>query len=117
DEDIMEARRNHKLLANGLPSDWKVKWIRKASIKRSCDNEVALLSNQATEDARSLYAESRKCRAQFFRPALRSRGETKNQPRVNISQVFKRFKGWFDLFIMDEAHQAKGADSGRGDAF
>ncbi|MGI2295564.1 hypothetical protein [Paenibacillus sp. GXUN7292] len=117
DEDIMEARRNRQLLSNGLPKDWKVKWIRKASIKRSCDNEVALLGESATEDARMLYPISRKCKAQFFRPALKSRGETNIKPRINISQVLKRLKGWFDLFIMDEAHQAKGADSGRGDAF
>lgn len=57
------------------------------------------------------------CGAPLWRPALKSRGETINKPRWFVSFILKRLRKHFDLLIMDEVHQTKAADSGRGDAF
>lgn len=57
------------------------------------------------------------CQSPLWRPALKSRGETANKPRWFVSDILKRLKKHFDLFIADEVHQTKGENSGRGSAF
>ncbi|SDO17684.1 Helicase conserved C-terminal domain-containing protein [Paenibacillus sp. yr247] len=111
-EQIDEARSTGTLQANGLPKGFKVDWKRKNRIE--CCNAGA---DQETKDDAEQESRDGKCRAKLWRPALKSRGETKNRPRVNISQVLKRTKKYFDLYCADEAHMCKAGDSGRGDAF
>jgi hypothetical protein len=57
------------------------------------------------------------CDAALFRPALKSRGETRNKPRWFVCNILKRLKKHFDLYIADEVHQTKAQNSGRGHAF
>jgi len=80
-------------LPNGLPEGFIPKWKLPSKHKR-CS-----------------------CGASLWRPALKSRGETPNKPRWFVSLLLKRLKRHFDLFVMDEVHQTRAADSGRGDAF
>jgi len=82
------------LLPNGLPKGFIPKWIF-PSKTRKCPY----------------------CETPLWRPALKQRGETNNKPRWYISFIFRQLKKHFDLYIADEVHQAKAADSGRGDAF
>ena len=82
------------LLPNGLPRTFSPQWKLPAKVKKCPE-----------------------CGASLWRPALKSRGETKNKPRWFVSFVLRRLKKHFDLFIMDEVHQTKASDSGRGDAF
>ncbi|RUS44920.1 DEAD/DEAH box helicase [Cohnella sp. AR92] len=110
-EQLEEARETKTLQANGLPAGFKVAWKRKNRIE--CCN-VHLEQNEKGDEQE---LPQKSCNAMLWRPALKSRGETKNKPRVNISQVLKRTKRYFDLYICDEAHQCKAGDSGRGDAF
>ncbi|WP_150274179.1 helicase-related protein [Paenibacillus tepidiphilus] len=109
--EIELARCSNSLLANGLPSEFKVKWRRSKRIYKCSaglnDEHVSVAKTQDTK----------LCESVLWRPALRSRGECINNPRVNISQVLKKTKKYFDLYICDEAHQCKAGDSGRGDAF
>jgi hypothetical protein len=112
DEQLQTAREHKNLQANGLPGRFKVAWKRKNRIE-SCS---ARLQKEEKEVGESELA-SKDCKAKLWRPALKTRGETKIRPRVNISQVLKRTKKYFDLYICDEAHQCKAGDSGRGDAF
>ncbi|CAG7651366.1 helicase-related protein [Paenibacillus allorhizosphaerae] len=125
---IREAKAKRELLPNGIPKDFPIKWVRKAGLLTRCDNVVSLVGcrtddgmdekqRKAALKERQLNFPDRECGNCFYRPALKSRGETKNKPRVNISQVLKRTKRYFDLYICDEAHQCKAGDSGRGDAF
>lgn len=58
-----------------------------------------------------------RCGAALFRPALKSRGETRNRPRWFVCDILKRLKRHFDLYVADEVHQTKAQDSGRGNAF
>lgn len=81
-------------LPNGLPKSFIPKWHLPAIVKK-CPG----------------------CKASLWRPALKSRGETKNSPRWFVSFILRKLKRHFDLFIMDEVHQTKASDSGRGDAF
>ncbi|MCF8023313.1 MAG: hypothetical protein K9L17_11530 [Clostridiales bacterium] len=85
--------RKKKLCPNGLPEGFVPKW-KLPNKTHKCE-----------------------CGAKLWRPALKSRGENRNSPRWNVSRVLKRLGKYFDLFIMDEVHQVKAADSGRGDAF
>ncbi|MCL6477860.1 MAG: hypothetical protein K6T65_05540 [Peptococcaceae bacterium] len=82
------------LLPNGLPKGFIPKWKLPAKHKKCAS-----------------------CGAPLWRPALKSRGETPNRPRWFVSFILKKFRKYFDLFVMDEVHQTKAADSGRGDAF
>lgn len=117
EQDLQEARSQKKLLPNGLPMDWKVKWKRKANIPKFCNNVVSLLGQDATDEGREKYDAERECGDRLWRPALQARGECRNRPRVNISQILKRLNGYFSLYICDEAHMCKSENSGRGDAF
>ncbi|WP_240420311.1 DEAD/DEAH box helicase [Paenibacillus periandrae] len=112
DGQIQQARENKKLLANGLPAGFKVTWKRKNRMVNCC----AGLHNEE-KGKTDVEQQPTNCEAKLWRPALKTRGETKIRPRVNISQVLKRTKKYFDLYICDEAHQCKAGDSGRGDAF
>jgi hypothetical protein len=115
--EIIEAMQKKELQANGIPMNTKVKWLRKAGLPMRCNNTVKRVGKQSiSEDILEKYPD-RPCGAQLWRPALRARGETRNKARMNISQVLKKTNGFFDLFIQDEAHACKGANSGRGDAF
>ncbi len=58
-----------------------------------------------------------RCESPLWRPALKSRGETKNRPRWYAADILKRLGKHFDLYIADEVHQTKAQDSGRGFAF
>lgn len=58
-----------------------------------------------------------RCGAHLWRPALKSRGETKNKPRWFVGFILRHLRKHFDLLIMDEVHQTRASDSGRGDAF
>lgn len=90
-EPIISGQR---LTPNGLPVGFPVSWRIHGKLKK-CPA----------------------CRAKLWRPALKSRGETKNGPRWFISRILKKMRGQFELFIQDEVHQVKAQDSGRGDAF
>lgn len=86
--------KRKNLLPNGLPEGFIPKWKLPNKIKK-CPQ----------------------CGSPLWRPALKSRGETKNRPRWYVSQILKKLRRYFDIFIMDEVHQTKASDSGRGDAF
>ncbi|MFT9486770.1 MAG: helicase-related protein [Tepidibacillus sp.] len=101
-EHIIQARQNKTLRPNGLPNDFVVKWKR---------------SKKYTQCTAKSKDDQKACQSKLWRPALKSRGETKNRPRYNISRILKKTKRYFDLFIQDEVHQTKAEDSGRGDAF
>lgn len=128
EDSIQVAKSKRELLSNGIPKGYPLKWVRKAGLVTKCDNVVSLVGRR-TDDGmdekqqKAIWKDrqhnfpDRECGNCFYRPALKSRGETKNKPRVNISQVLKRTKRYFDLYICDEAHQCKAGDSGRGDAF
>jgi superfamily II DNA or RNA helicase len=58
-----------------------------------------------------------RCQSPLWRPALKSRGETRNRPRWYAADILKRLGKHFHLYIADEVHQAKAQDSGRGFAF
>lgn len=96
-EDVLHNRKPaalKNLHPNGLPKGFTPKWKLPAKVKK-CPA----------------------CNASLWRPALKSRGETSNRPRWFVSFVLRKLKRHFDLFIMDEVHQTKASDSGRGDAF
>ncbi len=57
------------------------------------------------------------CNEPIWRPALKSRDETRNAPRWYVSDILKRLGRHFHLYICDEIHQTKAEDSGRGYAF
>lgn len=57
------------------------------------------------------------CHTPLWRPALKSRFETRNKPRYNSSRILKKVKKYFDFFAQDECQQTKAEDSGRGDAY
>lgn len=79
---------------SGLPEGFKIKWKLPAKV-RKCPH----------------------CGTPLWRPALKSRGETKNRPRWFVSRILKKLRRHFMLYICDEVHQVKAANSGRGDAF
>ncbi|MFS1519525.1 hypothetical protein V1503_24160 [Bacillus sp. SCS-151] len=126
DPDLGEKIR----LPNGLPKGYKVKWRKsKKFTKCSYRKEVGgylpesevqqLLERSRSKADEELYKQAileASCHSKLWRPAVKNRGETRNRPRVNISRIFKRMKKYFDIYICDEVHQAKG-NSGRGDAF
>ena len=58
-----------------------------------------------------------RCNSPLWRPALKSRGETRNRPRWYAADILKQLRRHFDLYIADEVHQTKAQDSGRGYAF
>lgn len=90
----LKPKELKNLLPNGLPKTFSPKWKLPAKVKK-CPA----------------------CNASLWRPALKSRGETKNSPRWFVSFILRKLRRHFDLFIMDEVHQTKASDSGRGDAF
>ncbi|MFE4029331.1 helicase-related protein [Priestia sp. YIM B13551] len=105
---LHEAMANKELLPNGLPKGYKVKWKSVRKHMKCCYRD----------DVNGYLPEgSKPCGTKMYRSAVKSRGETRNNPRVNISRILKRFNGLFDLYICDEVHKSKGAGSGRGDAF
>lgn len=57
------------------------------------------------------------CKTNLMRPALKSRGETKNNPRWYAALILKKLKKYFSLYIADEVHESRAEDSGRGFAF
>ncbi|OPX89427.1 MAG: hypothetical protein A4E53_01504 [Pelotomaculum sp. PtaB.Bin104] len=87
-------KKHKNLNSNGVPKGHPLKWKLPAKTKK-CTS----------------------CNTPLWRPALKSRGETVNKPRWFVSFILKRLRKHFDLFICDEVHQTKAADSGRGDAF
>lgn len=107
-EDIAEGSppdpinlQSKPLNSNGLP--FVPKWRRQGKKLDKCNAH--------------LIDEGLICESPLWRPALKSRGETTMSPRWNVSLILKKIKGFFDLYIVDEVHQAKAEDSGRGDAF
>lgn len=107
---LLKAYRAGQLLPNGLPTAYKVRWQR-ARLYTECNHDKMKKSPKAQDDA------VRPCTCKLYRPANKSRGETKMSARWNMSSVLKKMRGFFDLYICDEVHQAKGESSGRGDAF
>ena len=57
------------------------------------------------------------CGTRLWRPAVKSRGETRLSPRWFICKILKKAGKIFDLYTADEIHQTKAGDSGRGFAF
>ncbi|MGY3716103.1 helicase-related protein [Sutcliffiella cohnii] len=127
---LAEAREEKRINPNGLPVDYKVKWKRtKQHFKclyipapKGClkDEKESSIDGLSREEKVRVLAEGRKnpvCGSKLYRPAVKSRGETRNRPVTNISKVFKKMKKYFHLFICDEAHQCKAGGSGRGDAY
>lgn len=98
-EELEEARMKKTLQPNGLPKGFSPSWNRSKRF-RTCMGE-----------------DGESCGAILYRPAVKSREETRRKPRANISRILKRFNGLFDLYICDEVHKSKGSGSGRGDAF
>lgn len=95
--DIQSADSDHVIYRrtpNGFPVGYEVKWKTRNPIKKCTE-----------------------CGAKLWRPAVKSRGETKNRPRWYVSRILKKLGRHFDLYIQDEIHQTKAQDSGRGDAF
>jgi len=107
-EYLAEARADKKMDPNGLPKDYKVKW-RRTKRFMSC--------SYVSQPKGCLEQGGTPCGTKLYRPAVKSRGETRNRPTTNISRVFKKMKKYFDLYICDEAHQCKASGSGRGDAY
>ncbi|WP_160850411.1 helicase-related protein [Pontibacillus yanchengensis] len=134
-EDIEEAAQAKRLLPNGLPKDFKVKWKKTKRFTTCMYNEEVFLpqkeidhhfnkmeinkddGEEQVEEKKNLAKKYASCSSKLYRPAVKNRGECRNKPRVNISQIFKRMKKYFDLYICDEVHQCKASGSGRGDAF
>ncbi|MED0738798.1 hypothetical protein, partial [Aneurinibacillus thermoaerophilus] len=117
---IEEAKLNHTLLPNGLPSGFKVRWKRSKRFDRCTYHKKGYLPEMKEEVAeRKLFrsGQSQECHAKLWRYALRERGETRINKRTNISRVLKKTKKWFDLFIQDEVHKCAADASGRGHAF
>ncbi|WP_368502690.1 helicase-related protein (plasmid) [Alkalihalophilus sp. As8PL] len=141
---ISDARFEKKLLPNGLIQDEKVKWKSTKKVT-TCTNHVGFYGEKYHEekeefiedelsskrlkwkalgvkdmsDKEDAFVEkgSFNCQSKLYRPALRSRGETRNKPVVMIAEVLKKCNGWFDLLVMDEVHQCKADGTGRGYAF
>ncbi|MBU8908170.1 hypothetical protein KH400_16305 [Desertibacillus haloalkaliphilus] len=117
-EEIEEARMGGKLGPNGLIEGQKVKWRKSRRVKK-CTHNTNFYKNEPEKEEflQDLKEHESECHTKLWRPAIKKRGETRIRKRTNISNVLRRMNGWFDLFIMDEVHQAKAGDSGRGDAF
>lgn len=93
--EIEEARKNGLLLPNGLPKGYIKSW--KMDIRNYQED-------YDTKKHRSL-----------ARPGRKEWGETKKKPRWMIAQIFQRkLKNHFHIGIIDEVHQMKANDSGRG---
>lgn len=128
---LVDAKAENRLRANGLPKNFSVKWRRtkqymKCSytpMPKGClseDKTADKVSEMSQNDRVRLLAKQRMnavCGTKLYRPAVKSLGETRNSPTTNISRVFKKMKKYFDLVIIDEAHQCKAGGSGRGDAY
>ncbi|UOE58004.1 helicase-related protein [Cytobacillus oceanisediminis] len=109
-EVLREAAMSHNLNPNGLPKDMKLKWVRSKKYTKCFyrkDGFQEVNKNKRTAE----------CGTKMYRGAVRSRGETKKHPVMNISKVFKRMTKVIDLYIADEVHKSKASGSGRGDAF
>ncbi|RED75944.1 helicase-related protein [Cohnella phaseoli] len=115
-QELEIARRQGELLPNGLPKGIKIKWKRHSKLPKFCEHSFPLTGVDATREGKEENPD-RICGERLWRPAIHSLGESRNRSRVNISQVLKRLKGYFALYICDEAHMCKSEDSGRGDAF
>ncbi|EFV74940.1 MULTISPECIES: helicase-related protein [Cytobacillus] len=107
-ERLADARAENKMLPNGLPEDYLVKWRR---TKKFMKCSYTPMPKGCVESDEAV------CGIKMYRPAVKSRGETRNRPTTNISRVFKKMKKYFDLYICDEAHQCKAGGSGRSDAY
>lgn len=95
---LEEARKNHTLLPNGLPKGYVKKW--RAEIRAFQDDY-----------------KSEKANCSLARPARKEWGETKGNPRWMIADIFQRqLPNHFHFGIVDEVHQMKASDSGRGAA-
>jgi hypothetical protein len=129
-EILADAKAENRLNSNGLPKDWKIQWRRTKQFMKcsytpapkGCLDEQDIPSLEGLSQGKrvELLAEYRKnlpCGTKLYRPAVKSREETRNRPTTNISRVFKKMKKYFDLYICDEAHQCKAGGSGRGDAY
>ncbi|OIJ11496.1 hypothetical protein BKP35_12190 [Anaerobacillus arseniciselenatis] len=129
-ERLADAKAEKRLNPNGLPDNYKVKWRRTKQFMKcsytlkpkgylSEENSTEINVNTYEEKVK-IIAEKRTnevCGTKLYRPAVKSRGETRNRPTTNISKVFKKMKKYFSMFICDEAHQCKAGGSGRGDAY
>ncbi len=127
---LADAKAEKKLNPYGLPSTYKVQW-RRTKQYMSCsytpspkgcvkEDKNQSIDHYPQEEKVRILAKKREnqiCGTKLYRPAVKSRGETRNRPTTNISKVFKKMKKYFDLFICDEAHQCKSGGSGRGDAY
>ncbi len=105
-EDYLKARTEQSFRPNGVPNHIRLKWRRNRRLLTCTYHEKGHLPDAQTS-----------CKEKLWRPAVWSRGETRNRPRTNIARVLKRMGRYFDLYICDEAHQCKAESSGRGDAF
>lgn len=115
-DEIIDALENHNLNSNGLPKDFKVKWNKSRKYTKCTQHgrlvELINSGGEVNEDEIKTV-----CQSKMYRPALKSREETRRKPVANISRVLKQLNGKFDLYIADEVHKSKGSGSGRGDAF
>lgn len=105
---LTDAKAEKKLNPNGLPNDYTVKWKHTKQFMKCSYTANPKGCADLEEDV---------CGTKMYRPAVKSRGETRNRPTTNISRIFKKMKKYFDLYICDEAHQCKAGGSGRGDAY
>ncbi|MEQ2527681.1 helicase-related protein [Bacillaceae bacterium CLA-AA-H227] len=107
-ERLADARVEKMMRHNGIPKDYSVKWRR---TKQFMKCSYVLFPKGHVD------SEEEVCGTKLYRPAVKNLGETRNTPTTNISKVFKKMKKYFDLAIVDEAHQCKAGGSGRGDAY
>jgi hypothetical protein len=94
--EIQQARKDGKLLPNGLPLGYIKKWS--PNVRNFQDDY------NKEKNHRSL-----------ARPARKDWGETKGGSRWMIADIFqKHLSSIFQIGIFDEIHQMKASDSGRG---
>lgn len=83
------------IMAEGAPGTFPAKWRQKSPLKKC-----------------------HKCGSYLWRPATKPAGDLDaKKPRWSIARILKKdFRRYFDLYISDEIHEQKAANSGRGDA-
>ncbi len=93
---VQEARKKGELLPNGIPKGYIQKWR----------SEVRAFQDNYRDEKQDL---------SLARPARKEWGETTGKSRWMIAQILQRkLNNHFHFGILDEVHQMKASDSGRG---
>ena len=111
-KEIKKAIAEKRLLPNGTPKGYIQKWSNK--IRRF----ICYHCSDVTQTDEKGLNKKVKNKNILARPALRSKGEDRVQPRWMIAQIFQRkLRNHFHLGIYDEIQMFKANDSGRGLSF